>query len=136
VRSPSDAMATVDDGGDDGEDDGDNDERLLDHARWVTKRHDHHALTAAGHALSHYDARSWISELGVPAACVITTKDRLVPKVAQYELATLLGAAVFEVPHGHVVCTRVDFGAVVVEAAESVRGALVIKKPRGGNATK
>lgn len=36
-------------------------------------------LADAGRALSRYDARPWARQLGLPAAMLITTRDRLVP---------------------------------------------------------
>ena len=41
-------------------------------------RNDPFAMVDAGRALSAYDARPWVSTLGVPAGSLITTRDRLV----------------------------------------------------------
>ena len=42
-------------------------------------RNDAFAMVDAGRALARYDARPWAATLGVPAASLITTEDRLVP---------------------------------------------------------
>jgi 3-oxoadipate enol-lactonase len=58
-------------------------------------------LVAAGRALSRYDARPWAGQLDVPAAVLVTTRDRLVRSAKQRELANALGACVFEIDADH-----------------------------------
>jgi pimeloyl-ACP methyl ester carboxylesterase len=58
-------------------------------------------LAGAGHALGHYEARTWAAELGVPAVMLITTRDRLVPPHKQRELAAALHAHVVEIEADH-----------------------------------
>ena len=58
-------------------------------------------LVAAGRALSHYDARPWAGQLDIPAATLITTRDRLVRPDKQRELAAELRACVLEVDADH-----------------------------------
>ncbi len=58
-------------------------------------------LVAAGHALSRYDARPWAGQLGIPAAVLVTTRDRLVRLAKQRELAEVLRARVFEIDADH-----------------------------------
>jgi 3-oxoadipate enol-lactonase len=58
-------------------------------------------LVAAGRALSGYDARPWAGKLDVPAAVLVTTRDRLVRSAKQHELAQVLRAQVFEVDADH-----------------------------------
>jgi pimeloyl-ACP methyl ester carboxylesterase len=58
-------------------------------------------LVAAGHALSRYDARPWARQLDLPAAVLITTRDRLVRLAKQRELAQALRASVFEIDADH-----------------------------------
>lgn len=58
-------------------------------------------LVAAGRALSGYDARPWAGELDVPAAVLVTTRDRLVRPAKQHQLAQVLRAQVFEVDADH-----------------------------------
>ncbi len=58
-------------------------------------------LTDAGHALSRYDAQPWAGQLGLPAAMLITTRDRLVRPAKQRELAGALRAHVIEIDADH-----------------------------------
>jgi 3-oxoadipate enol-lactonase len=58
-------------------------------------------LADAGRALSRYDAQPWAGELGLPAAMLITTSDRLVRRSKQRELAEALHARVIEVDADH-----------------------------------
>jgi len=58
-------------------------------------------LVAAGRALSRYDARPWAGQLDIPAAVLITTRDRLVRLAKQRELARALRASVFEIDADH-----------------------------------
>ena len=65
------------------------------------RRNDASTVTSAARALSRHDARPWASTLHVPAASVITKKDRLVPARKQRALANALSARIFEIPSGH-----------------------------------
>ncbi len=58
-------------------------------------------LVAAGRALSRYDARSWAGELDIPAAVLVTTRDRLVRPAKQRELARALRGCVLEIDADH-----------------------------------
>ena len=58
-------------------------------------------LADAGRALSRYDAQPWAGQLGLPAAMLITTSDRLVRPAKQRELAEALQAHVIEVDADH-----------------------------------
>lgn len=58
-------------------------------------------LVAAGRALSRYDARPWAGALDIPAAVLVTTRDRLVRQAKQRELAEVLRASVVEVDADH-----------------------------------
>jgi 3-oxoadipate enol-lactonase len=58
-------------------------------------------LVAAGHALSRYDAQPWAGQLDIPAAVLVTTRDRLVNPAKQRELAEVLHARVFEIDADH-----------------------------------
>ena len=58
-------------------------------------------LADAGRALSRYDARPWAADLGLPAAMLITTRDRLVHPAKQRELAEALHAHVTEIDADH-----------------------------------
>ncbi|HEU5388756.1 MAG TPA: alpha/beta fold hydrolase [Streptosporangiaceae bacterium] len=58
-------------------------------------------IADAGRALSGYDARPWAARLGLPAAMLITTRDRLVRPAKQRELAAALNAHVTEIDADH-----------------------------------
>jgi 3-oxoadipate enol-lactonase len=65
------------------------------------KRGEVGAIGDAGRALATYDARSWAASLAMPAASVVTTRDRLVPPHKQRALAAALSAEVFELDADH-----------------------------------
>src|SRR5581483_1823221 len=65
------------------------------------RRGDVGTITDAGRALATYDARPWASGLGLPAASVITRRDRLVPRHKQDALAAALDAQVFDLDADH-----------------------------------
>lgn len=66
------------------------------------RRADPGALAEAGRALGEYDARPFASEVDVPTAVVVTTRDRLVRPKKQRRLASAIpGARLFELPGDH-----------------------------------
>lgn len=66
------------------------------------RRGDPSALAQAGRALSRYDARPFAGSVGVPAAVVVTTLDRLVRPRKQRALARAIpGATTFELDADH-----------------------------------
>ena len=86
------------------------------------RRNDPISIVQAGQALSRYDARPWVHELHVPAASLITTRDRLVRPRKQRVLAEALGAEVRELEGDHISTWEhpVEFAAVTVELVELV----------------
>jgi pimeloyl-ACP methyl ester carboxylesterase len=79
---------------------------LMPYVPWLeAEMHRGHtlAIVHAGRALGHYDARPWVASLDVPAAALITTRDRLVKPRKQHALARALGAVEVEVPGDHLV---------------------------------
>lgn len=74
---------------------------LVPWLRGESQRADIGAVTQAGKALGQYDATSWASSLGIPAAMLITTNDRLVLPRKQRALATALGAQTREIATDH-----------------------------------
>ena len=58
-------------------------------------------LADAARAVSRYDARPWAGQLGLPAAILITTRDRVVRPSRQRELAEALRAQVIEIDADH-----------------------------------
>ena len=79
-------------------------------------------LAEAGRELGRFDSRPWAGALGVPAAVVVTARDRSVPPRKQRELAELLGATRFEDAgdHDSVVARGRQFAAVLIEALAAV----------------
>jgi pimeloyl-ACP methyl ester carboxylesterase len=65
------------------------------------RRADVSAIVQAGRALSRFDARPWASTLSVPAAVLVTTRDRLVKPRKQRALAKALRADVQELAADH-----------------------------------
>jgi pimeloyl-ACP methyl ester carboxylesterase len=58
-------------------------------------------LAEAGREIGRYEAASWIGEIGVPGAVVVTTDDTSVPPRKQRELAAALRGPVFEAEGSH-----------------------------------
>ena len=85
-------------------------------------RNDPFAMVDAGRALARYDARPWASSLGVPAAALITTEDRLVRPSKQRALAQALGAARRDLPADHFASLSHphQFAALTVELVDLV----------------
>lgn len=92
--------------------------------RWAgeeMRRHDWRLVVQAGQAIGRYSARSWIGDIDVPTAVVLTTEDRAVPPAAQQALARAIpGASVYPVPDGHLACARPGFAEVLVAACRDV----------------
>jgi len=79
-------------------------------------------LAEAGRELGRFDSRTWIRELRVPAAVVVTTRDSAVPPRKQHELAESLDAPVFEIAcdHSGVTVKGKEFCRVLLDALGSV----------------
>jgi pimeloyl-ACP methyl ester carboxylesterase len=86
------------------------------------RRGDVAGIVAAGRALRDYDARAWASTIRVPVAVVVTTADRLVPPRKQRDLASVLGAMVFEQvgDHDSPITRGTAFGTVTRAAVDHV----------------
>lgn len=91
-----------------------------------TSRTNAKTVVDAGKALAAYDAREWASSLGVPAAMLISTKDRLVRPRKQRELAKALDAQVIEVAMDHLGALEqpAQFASASVELVSMVAAAL------------
>ncbi len=77
---------------------------------------------SATQAVSEFSSNSWISQVDVPAAVVITTRDRVVPASRQLELARAIpGASVCYVEADHGVCVSAPhlFTPALLEACWS-----------------
>jgi len=80
------------------------------------------ALSAV-QAVCEFTSHSWISQVDVPAAVVITTQDRIVPVSRQRKLAAAIpGASVYEVAADHAVGITAPqvFGPALLQACWSV----------------
>jgi len=80
---------------------------LAAHRAWFRAeldRGDPREIADAGRALGSYDARLFAGDVDVPAAVVVTTRDRLVRPRKQRALAAATRAEVFEVRGDHDVC--------------------------------
>lgn len=74
-------------------------------------------------AVCEFSSHSWISQVDVPSAVVITTQDRIVPASRQRKLAGAIpGASVHEVDADHAVCITAPqmFAQVLLQACWSV----------------
>jgi 3-oxoadipate enol-lactonase len=90
---------------------------LVPWLRGESQRADIGAVTEAGKALGKYDATSWASSLGIPAAMLITANDRLVPPRKQRALAEALDAQTREIATDHLAPWEApdQFASVTVE---------------------
>jgi 3-oxoadipate enol-lactonase len=100
-------------------------DRHADWAPWArdqTSRSDWRAVLEAGAALGRFRSDSWISDVDVPAAVVLTLRDSLVPIARQRRLAELIpDVAVFPVDGDHDAIASVPhFPATLVAAIDSV----------------
>ena len=90
-------------------------------------------LADAGRALSRYDAQPWADQLGLPAAMVITTRDRLVRPAKQRELAEALRAHVIEVDADHdlPLVRGEEYARLTKLAVDTAAGAAGLATPLG-----
>jgi len=99
-------------------------ERSLPWLESEIQRGNPHAIVQAGRALSTYDARPWADSLGVPAAMLVTTRDRLVKPRKQRALAAALGAEVHHLDGDHLCPWELpdQFSSATMSLVESVAG--------------
>ena len=88
------------------------------------RRNDAFNIVQAGQSLSRYDAREFAPLLGLPAASLLTTRDRLVQPRKQRALAEALRAHVREVADDHLVSltSPEEFSAATVDLVRHVAG--------------
>jgi pimeloyl-ACP methyl ester carboxylesterase len=95
-------------------------ERFRDWARAEMGRHDYRHLLEAGVAMSNYHAK-WVSDIDVPTAVVVTTRDRAVNPLAQATMAFRIpGASIHRIDDGHITCARPGFGRPIAAAVADV----------------
>ena len=84
------------------------------------------ALAQATRAVLRFSSRNWASDITVPTAVIVTTRDKVVPTRRQYSLAAAIPAAKqFEVDGDHFACAdrTTNFVSELVAACEYVDGA-------------
>ena len=87
------------------------------------RRHDLRHLVEAARAANGFDGSTLLRDLDLPAAIVVTTRDRVVPPGEQFAAAALIeGASVFEVDGGHAVCARQRFAEPLRDACRDLAG--------------
>lgn len=82
------------------------------------------AVAAAGGAIAGFDSRSWVHQVDVPVAVVVTGRDRLIPPARQRDLARRTDATVYEIDAGHSACVMSAdlFRPAMLAATASVTG--------------
>jgi pimeloyl-ACP methyl ester carboxylesterase len=92
--------------------------------RWgadEVRRHHPRSVIEASRDISVYDAGSWIGDIDVPTAVVLTTRDSAVEPLWQLRLARAIkGATVHPIDDGHVTCGTTLFGEVFTDACIDV----------------
>ena len=94
---------------------------LRRHLGWMMsewRRNDPWHMAQAGRAISRFDARPWVTAIGLPTIVVLTTKDRLVPPRKQRALAEATSAEVMPIDGDHFtnVGNPTEFSAVTSRA--------------------
>ena len=95
------------------------------------------SAVSAIQAVSQFSSDGWISQVDIPTAVVVTTRDRIVPAGRQLGLARAIpGASVHEVDADHAVCITAPqvFARTLVEACWSVEPGRGRDDPRFGAA--
>jgi 3-oxoadipate enol-lactonase len=87
-------------------------------------RHSVPDIVEAGRELARFDSRPWLRPLSIPTAVVLTSGDEAVPPRKQHELATALGARVFDAPINHLEITSNGrtYNPVLLRALAAVGG--------------
>lgn len=94
---------------------------------WIVgeiRRNDQWMVSEAGRAISHFDARAFAGDVDVPAAFVLTTRDRLVPPRKQQALADAVKATVVHLEGDHLAPMQMprEFSAATRRAVGLVTG--------------
>jgi pimeloyl-ACP methyl ester carboxylesterase len=100
--------------------------KAKDYVRREMSGSDPAALAQATRAVLRFSSRDWASNIAVPTAVVVTTRDKIVPTRRQYALAAAIpGAKQFEVEGDHFACARkqTDFVPKLVAACDHVNAA-------------
>ena len=103
--------------------------------RWVRAQLSRTSLASAVSAIQavcEFRSDGWIGEVDIPAAVVVTTRDRLVPASRQLRLAQAIpGASVHPVDADHSVCINAPqlFAPALLEACWSVARSPGTRRP-------
>ena len=109
-------------------------------ARWARAQLRRTTLVSAASAIqavAQFSSDGWISQVDIPTAVVVTTRDRIVPAGRQLGLARAIpGASVHEVDADHAVCITAPqvFARTLLEACWSVEPGRGRDDPRFGAA--
>lgn len=112
-------------------------------ARWARAQLDRTTLATAVSAIEaacDFTSHSWIGQVDVPTAVVVTTRDRIVPASRQLKLARAIpGASVYTVDADHAACITAPqaFAEALLQACWSVapgRGGTLTAADDGGPA--
>jgi 3-oxoadipate enol-lactonase len=104
-------------------------------ARWARaqlRRTTLGTAVSAIRAVSEFTSHSWIGEVDIPTAVVVTARDRIVPASRQMKLAQAIpGASVHEVDADHAVCVTAPqvFSQALLQACWSVEARCTRQKP-------
>jgi 3-oxoadipate enol-lactonase len=93
------------------------------------------AVMQATRAVIRFASHDWVSNIDVPTAVLVMTRDRLVPAARQYKLAAAIpGARVFEVDGDHLACVKVPqrFVPALVSACDWVDEAARVSRSAMG----
>lgn len=96
---------------------------VKDYVRREMASADPAALAQATRAVIRFSSRDWVSNIDVPTAVVVTTRDEVVPTRRQYALADAIpGARRFEVDGDHFACAipKTGFVSELVAACDYV----------------
>jgi pimeloyl-ACP methyl ester carboxylesterase len=96
------------------------------HARAQLRRTSLGTAISAVQAVCEFSSHSWIGQVSVPTAVLVTTRDRVVPVSRQLRLARAIpGATVHEVAADHAACVTMPevFNPVLLQACWSVTAA-------------
>ena len=80
-------------------------------------------VVSAMPAVCGFSSDSWLGQVAVPAAVVVTTRDQIVPQGRQLQLARAIpGASVYQIDAGHGACVNAPqlFARALFEACRSV----------------
>ncbi len=90
-------------------------------ARAEMRRHDPRLVTEALAATTNFDSRSWLSQVDVPTAIMVTAHDRAIPAQEQLRLLVAVPEATVTVhEESHTWCAKSSFGPAVVAACLGV----------------